>query len=107
MSVLMEFSITPLGKGESVSKYVARAVDIIDKSGLNYRLGPMGTCVEGNWDELFGVLKRCFQAMKTDCCRIMISIKVDYRKGSGNRLQKKIAAVEKRLGKSLRKSGDA
>jgi len=35
MSLLLELSITPLDKGKSVSKYVARSIDIIDKSGIN------------------------------------------------------------------------
>ena len=50
MSVVLEFSMTPLGKGESVSKYVARSLDIIDRSKIPYCLGPMGTCLEGEWD---------------------------------------------------------
>ena len=45
--LLLEFSMSPLGKGESVSKYVARSLDIIDKSGVDYRLNPMGTVLEG------------------------------------------------------------
>jgi uncharacterized protein YqgV (UPF0045/DUF77 family) len=46
--VLLEFSMSPLGKGESVGKYVARSLDIIDKSGVDYRLNPMGTVLEGS-----------------------------------------------------------
>ena len=45
--VLLEFSMSPLGKGESVSKYVARSLDIIDRSGVAYQLNPMGTVPEG------------------------------------------------------------
>jgi len=40
--------MSPLGKGESVGKYVARSLDIIDKSGVDYRLNPMGTVLEGS-----------------------------------------------------------
>ena len=53
--VLLEFSMSPLGKGESVSKYVSRSLDIIDKSGVDYRLNPMGTVLEGEWDEVMAV----------------------------------------------------
>ena len=45
--VLLEFSMFPLDKGESVSQYVARSVDIIDRSGLAYQTHAMGTVVEG------------------------------------------------------------
>jgi uncharacterized protein YqgV (UPF0045/DUF77 family) len=41
--VLLEFSMSPFGKGESLSPYVARSLDIIDKSGVAYQLTPMGT----------------------------------------------------------------
>ncbi len=100
--VLLEFSMSPLAKGESVGKYVARSLEIVDKSGVDYRLNPMGTVLEGDWDDVFGVVKQCFERMKKDCARISCSIKVDYRKGAKGRLQAKVASVEKRLGRKLK-----
>lgn len=99
--LLAEFSMTPLDKGESVSRYVARSLDIIDRSGLPYRLGPMGTCVEGEWEEVFGVMRQCFDAMSADCNRVSISLRVDYRKGRSGRLESKIKSVEKRVGRKI------
>ena len=95
--VLLEFSMSPLGKGESVGKYVSRSLDIIDKSGVAYRLNPMGTVLEGEWDEVFGVVKKCYDRMRKDCRRISCTIKVDYRKGHSGRLLSKVASVEKQL----------
>lgn len=103
MSVLLEFSITPLDKGESVGAFVARSLDVIDKSGLPYRLGPMGTCLEGEWEEVMAVVKRCFDQMKRDCRRITISMKADYREGVSGRLEGKVASVEKHLGRPIKK----
>jgi len=104
MSMLLaEFSMTPLDKGESVSPYVSRSIDIIDKSGVPYKLGPMGTCVEGDWEQVFGVIKACFDRMDQDCNRISIAIKVDSRKGKIGRLESKIAKVEKILGRPMKK----
>ena len=100
--ILLEFSMTPLSKGESVSKYVARSLDIIDKSGLDYRLNPMGTVIEGEWDEVLDVVKKCFDRMRKDCDRITTSIKVDYRKGKSGRITAKIESVEKKLEKKLK-----
>ena len=97
--VLLEFSMTPLDKGESVSKYVSRSLDIIDNSGIPYRLNPMGTCLEGGWDEVFGVVKSCFKRMREDCNRISVAIKIDYRKGKSGRLESKIKSIEDSLGK--------
>ena len=100
--VLLEFSMSPLGKGESVSKYVSRSLDIIDKSGVAYRLNPMGTVLEGEWDEVFGVVRKCYERMKKDCNRISCSIKVDFRKGHSGRLVSKVASVEKTLKRSIK-----
>lgn len=101
MSALLEFSMTPLDKGASVGKYVARSLDIIDKSGLPYRLNPMGTVIEGEWDEVIGVVKECLERMAEDCERISTTIKVDYRKGIGGRIDSKIETVQKQLGRKL------
>ena len=100
--VLLEFSMSPLGKGESVSKYVSRSLDIIDKSGVAYRLNPMGTVLEGEWDEVFGVVRKCYERMKKDCNRISCSIKVDFRKGHSGRLVSKVASVEKTLKRPIK-----
>ncbi len=103
--VLLEFSIYPLDKGESVGKYVARAVDIIDKSGLPYRLHSMGTVIEGEWNECMAVVAKCFRALKKDCHRIEVVFKVDYRARRRGALQSKVASVEKRLGRPLKNPG--
>ncbi len=101
--MLVEFSMTPVGKEESVSKYVARAVDIVDKSGLPYRLTAMGTIVEGNWDELFALLKRCHRALEKDCSRIKTVIRLDFRKGYRNRITRMVESVERNLDREVRK----
>ncbi|MBF0454452.1 MAG: MTH1187 family thiamine-binding protein [Magnetococcales bacterium] len=103
MSVLLEFSMTPLDKGESVSPYVSRSLDIIDKSGVSYRLGPMGTCLEGEWDEVMGVVKSCLDTMRSDCNRVSVTIKMDIRQGATERLTGKIESVEKKLGRPVNK----
>jgi len=100
--VLLEFSMSPLSKGESVGKYVARSLEIVDKSGLDYRLNPMGTVLEGEWEDVLDVVTQCYERMRQDCNRISCSIKVDYRKGAKGRLSGKVASVEKRLGKRLK-----
>lgn len=102
MSVLLEFSMTPLDKGESVSKYVARSLDIIDQSGLPYRLGPMGTTVEGEWDEVMAVAKACYEKMSSDCGRITCSMRIDARAGKEGRLQGKTDKIESVLGRSVK-----
>ena len=100
--LLAEFSMWPMDKGESVGQYVARLLDIIDKSGLPYRLGPLGTCVEGEYDEVMAVVKKCHDALAKDCKRIACTIKMDFRAGHDNMLESKIESVEQKLGRKLR-----
>src|SRR5213593_4748936 len=102
--VLLEFSMAPLEKGDSVGEYVARSLKIIDESGLDYRLHAMGTIIEGELDQVLAVLKQCFDAMATDCQRITCTAKLDYRRGHAGRLQSKVASVEKKLGRPLKKA---
>src|SRR5437660_7081497 len=97
--VLLDFSMTPLGKGESVSAYVARCLEIVAASGLDYRLHAMGTTLEGELDEVLAVVRRCFEALRPDCERITCSVKIDYRKGPAGRLESKVHKVEALLGR--------
>ena len=103
-TILLEFSMSPLAKGDSVSAYVARSLDIIDRSGLDYRLNPMGTVVEGPWDQVLHLVKSCWQKMAEDCDRVSAIVKIDYRKGYRGRLVSKVESVERRLQKKLKKS---
>ena len=97
MSVLIDFSIFPVDKGESLSSYVARALKIIEDSGLPHKLGPMGTSVEGEWDEVMSVVGDCFEDLRKDCDRVSMTMKLDYRKGLPGRIESKVKSVEKRL----------
>src|SRR5437868_517681 len=101
--VLLEFSMAPLEKGASVGEYVARSLKIIDDSGLDYRLHAMGTIIEGEIDEVLVVLKRCLEAMAADCERVTCTAKLDYRRGYSGRLTSKVASVEAKLGRPLKK----
>jgi uncharacterized protein (TIGR00106 family) len=100
--MLLEFSMSPIGKGASVSKYVARSLELVEQSGLDYQLHAMGTIIEGEWDDVFGVVRKCFDRMSQDCDRITLSIKADFRRGHSGRIETKVASVEQKLGRKLR-----
>lgn len=104
MSVLIGISIFPLDKGESVSKYVTKAVKVIENSEFPYILTPMETVVETeSIEEALKIVENCFKTLEKDCNRIIVNIKIDYRKGKSGRIQNKIRSVEEKLGKSLSK----
>ena len=100
--VMLEFAMAPHGQGESLSAHVARILDLIDKSGVPYQLTPMGTILEGEWDQVMGVVSACFRELERDCQRIGVNLKVDYRQGPERRLASKIAKVEQTLGRKLK-----
>jgi uncharacterized protein (TIGR00106 family) len=97
MSVLVDLSIFPLDKGDSLSAHVARALKIIRDSGLPYEMGPMGTSIEGEWHEVMGVVNNCFQALRKDCERVYVALKMDYRKGPSGRIESKVRSVQEKL----------
>ena len=99
--VLLEFLMSPMTRGESVSPYVARSLDIIDKSGLPYQLTPMGTIIEGEWAEVMAVVTACFERMRVDCDRIGTQIRIDYRAGPGGRIKSKVESVQQKVGRRL------
>ena len=97
MSVIAELSIFPIGAHTSLSPYVARAVRIIRKSGLPCLLGPMGTCIEGEWPEVMAVVSQCFEDLQAGEDRIYMTLKVDWRAGRQGGLSAKPGAVESQL----------
>ncbi len=97
MSVLIHFSLFPTDKGTSVSPYVAKSLRIIRESGLPYKLGPMSTAVEGEWEEVMAVVERCFKELRKDSSRIYMTLQMDYREGAVNRIEGKIKSVEAKL----------
>ena len=99
--VLLEFAMSPFDKGESLSPYVARIINIIDKSGVSYRLTPMGTILEGEYKNVMKVVEDCFSEMQKDCNRISVNLKIDYRAGNESRLKSKIIKVETLLERKL------
>lgn len=101
--VLLDLQIFPNDKGDSLSEYVARCVDVIDKSGLNYRFAPMGTTIEGSWEQVMKVVTDCYKALEKDCNRITINIRIDARAGNESRLKSKVTSVENVVGRTLNK----
>jgi uncharacterized protein (TIGR00106 family) len=101
--MLIEFSIVPVGSGSSIGDRLAEVLKIVDESGLPYKINPMGTVVEGEWNELFSLVRKCHKAVMKKEERAIINISVDDRKGKPNRIDQKVKSVEKRLGRSLKK----
>lgn len=79
--MIVAFSVTPLGVGDSVGEYVAEAVRVVRESGLPNRTDAMFTTVEGEWDEVMDVVKRAVDAVAAHTPRVSLVIKADLREG--------------------------
>ncbi|WP_346538729.1 MTH1187 family thiamine-binding protein [Micromonospora sp. DPT] len=95
--MLIAFSITPLGVGESVGDLVAEAVRVVRASGLPNRTDAMFTTVEGEWDEVMAVVKRAVDVVAERAPRVSVVLKADVRPGVTDALSGKVAHVEARL----------
>ncbi len=101
MSMLVEFSIIPVGSGVSISPQVAKVLKIVAASGISYKANPMGTVLEGEWDSVMGVIKKCHDAVMDISERALTKITIDDRKGKEARIEKKLESVEQKLGMKL------
>ena len=101
--MLAEFSIVPVGVGSSIGDKLAEVLKIVDASGLPYKINPMGTVIEGEWDDVMKIIKKCHTAIMMTGERAVTSITIDDRPGKPNRIDEKVNSIERRLGKSLKK----
>jgi uncharacterized protein (TIGR00106 family) len=100
--MLVEFSVVPIGTGVSVSPQIARVLKIVTESGVDYKANPMGTVLEGDWDTVMAVVKKCHEAVMKDSDRALTTITIDDRKGKEARIEKKLESVEQKLGMKLK-----
>ena len=104
--MLAELEIVPIGtKSASLSGLLVEVAKRIDASGLDYRVGPMGTVVEGEWDRIMTLAKQCHQAVLGSSSRVMTTIRIDDRKdkpGAG-RIVQKVQSLEAAAGRPLKR----
>jgi uncharacterized protein (TIGR00106 family) len=95
--MIAAFSITPLGGTESVGGQVAEAVRLVRQSGLPNETNAMFTNVEGEWDEVMGLIKACVMKVGEAAPRVSVVIKIDYRPGVVDALHHKVESIEQHL----------
>ncbi len=99
--MLAELTIFPTDKGVSVSFYVAKVIEYIknesEKRDLKYELNAMGTIIEGEFDDVWGVLKGCHEVMRKYSNRIYIVINIDDKKGRENAIEEKVRSIEDKI----------
>ncbi len=100
MSVLLEFAMFPTDKGDSVSQYVSKVIQMIKESGVSYKLTAMGTIIETETiDEAMEIVNKSYKVLEPYSNRVYSSIKLDIRKEKSKRLEAKIKSIESKIGK--------
>ena len=100
MKVIVDLCVVPMGVGVSVSKYVALCQRVLEEAGLSFKLHAYGTNIEGEWDEVFGAIKRCHDEIHgMGAPRISTTIKLGTRTDRKQTMADKIESVESKLDK--------
>ncbi|MFZ4894586.1 thiamine-binding protein [Plantibacter sp. Mn2098] len=95
--MLVAFSVAPSGNGNadgSVHDAVAAAVAVVRESGLPNHTDSMFTTIEGEWDEVFDVVKRATEAVGAFGSRVSLVLKADIRPGYTGELDAKVERLE-------------
>ena len=97
--MLVAFSVAPSGGStdDSLHEAVAAAVRIVRESGLPNRTDAMFTTIEGEWDEVFDVVRRATEAVGAFGPRVSLVLKADIRPGHVGELDGKVERVERAL----------
>lgn len=103
MNVIVDLSLIPLGTGVSLSPYVAACEKALAAAGLKPVLHANGTNLEGEWDVVFGAIKRCHELVhEMGAPRITTVIKLGTRTDRPQTMEQKVASVRAKLPPALK-----
>lgn len=99
MHVIVDFTLVPVGTGVSLSPYIAEVERILQGSALVHELHANGTNLEGEWDEVMAVLRRCHETLHAmGVPRIHTDLRLGTRSDRDQRMADKVASVRRKLG---------
>ena len=100
--MLFELNMVPLNGHVHISSEIAEILNIIDAAGLAYRLTPTGTCLEGPWDEVMPVIRRCHDRMRRVAPHVLTTISIEDKEGAESMLETNITSVREKAGCAVR-----
>jgi uncharacterized protein (TIGR00106 family) len=100
--MLFQLSIIPVGGDAHLSNEIAKALDLIDASGLPYQLTAAATLIEGEWDEVMPLIKQCHAAVRKLSPHVITLVKIEDDAGERNKLSRNVTSVEEKVGRDLR-----
>ncbi len=99
--MLVELSINPLGRGTHLSNDLGEILKLVADSGVSYALTPLGTCLEGEWEQVMTVVKQCHDKARSNSSHVFTTIRIEDEEGATNKIQENIASVERAVGHAL------
>ncbi len=94
MWVSIDLCIVPIGVGVSLAPYIKDCISIIKKHNLNFELGPNGTAIEGEWNQVFECIKSCHEVLHSEGVpRVFTTLKVNTRTDRKQLFKDKIESV--------------
>lgn len=98
MKVIVDLCVVPIGVGLSVSKYIAECEKIIKNAGLKSMLHAYGTNIEGEWDDVFTVVKKCHERVhEMGAPRISSTLRIGTRTDREQSMDDKIKSVQLKI----------
>ncbi|MDB6169072.1 MAG: hypothetical protein JWM88_1936 [Verrucomicrobia bacterium] len=102
--MLAELTIIPVGGDSHLSACLAEVLKLIDASGLRYALTPSATCIEGDWDDVMALVRRCHDHVRLECPHVVTNVKIEDEADDPNKLTSNVVSVEAKAGRRLRRT---
>jgi uncharacterized protein (TIGR00106 family) len=100
MNVLLDLCVVPIGVGVSVSEYIAACERVIVEAGLKHEMHMYGTNIEGEWDQVMSVVKKCHEVVhEMGAPRISTTIRLGTRTDKNQTMEDKIKSVRTKISK--------
>jgi len=101
--MLADLTIIPIGHSPHTSHVLADVLKTVKESGLAYQLTPTSTCIEGSWDDIVAVAKRCHQIARTGAPHVVTTLRFEDDEVTQNKLRSNLDSVEEKAGEVFEK----
>ena len=95
--MLIDLSLIPSGYNPHLSAELAKALQLVDASGLPYQLTPSGTCIQWEWEEVMAVIRHCHNRVRKSTPHVVTLIKIEDDEGEKHKLTRNLASVEEKV----------
>ena len=94
MWVSVDLCVIPVGVGISLSPYIKACIRVIKEHKLEYSIGPNGTAIEGEWNEVFECIRKCHEVLHINGAqRVFTLLKVNTRTDKKQLLKDKVESI--------------